>query len=165
MTKGFLAGMIAGLAASWAMNQFWAVQSKLQQQSQRRDKDGENQQEQHAPENPTVKVAQAITRPLLQRELTKDEKSKAGMVVHYAFGALMGGLYGLICEAKPAAHAGFGTVYAAALWLAGDEVAVPALKLSKPPSEYPLSQHLSGLGAHLVYGVTAEAARRSLRAA
>jgi len=159
--------MIAGVAASWTMNQFWAVKAKLQQQNQ---PEGEHHQEQQQEresesENPTVKVAQAITRPLLGRELTKDEKTRAGWVVHYAFGALMGGLYGLMCEATPAAHAGFGTVFATGLWLGADEAAVPALKLSKPPREYPLAQHLSGLGAHLVYGVTAEAARRGLRAA
>jgi len=163
MAKGFLGGMIAGLGASWTMNQFWAVKAKLQQQNQPADE--HNQEQQREADNPTVKVAQAIARPLLGRELTTDEKPSAGSVVHYAFGALMGGLFGLICEAMPAAHAGFGTLYATALWLGANEAMVPALKLSKPPREYPLEQHLSGLGAHLVYGVTAEAARRGLRAA
>jgi len=57
----------------------------------------------------------------------------------------------------------FGLPLAAALWLAADEAAVPALGLSKSPLDYPLSSHLSALAAHGVYGVTTELARRALR--
>ena len=35
--------------------------------------------------------------------------------------------------------------------------------LSKKPTEYPLSRHLSGLGQHLVYGATVELVRRGMR--
>lgn len=167
LTRGFLVGMVAGLAASWTMNQFWVVQGKLQKQmsSSESDEKNDQQQEQRASDNPTVKVAEAITRPLLHRELSKGEKKTAGSVVHYAFGALVGGLYGMLSEAMPAARAGFGIGYGTAVWLGADEGLVPALKLSKPPEEYSLSEHLSGWGAHLVYGVTAEAVRRGLHAA
>jgi len=166
MTRGFLTGMIAGLVASWTMNQFWAVQAKLQKQRQSAgDEAGENQQRDRESDNPTVKVAEAITRPLLGRELSKGEKKTAGAVVHYAFGALVGGIYGMLNEATPAARAGFGLAYGAAVWLGADEGMVPALKLSPPPQDSTLSQHLGGLGAHVVYGVTTEAVRRALRAA
>lgn len=144
------------------MNQFWVVEAKLQKQRQSKN---DEQQEQRASDNPTAKVAEAITRPLLSRELSEEEKKKAGSMVHYTFGALVGGLYGMLNEATPVTRAGFGTAYAAAVWLAMDEGMVPAFKLSGPPTEYPLSQHLSGLGAHLVYGVTTEVVRRTLRAA
>ena len=127
--------------------------------------DAQSGQQQSESDNPTVKVAQAIAGPLLNRELTDDEKRVAGSIVHYAFGALTGGIYGILSEATPLAHAGFGIAYATGLWLAADEGLVPALKLSKPPQDYPMSQHLSGFGAHLVYGVTTEAVRRTLRAA
>ncbi len=40
---------------------------------------------------------------------------------------------------------------------------VPTLKLSKPPDEVPLSKHIEGLGAHLVYGATTEGLRRVLQ--
>lgn len=166
LARGFLTGAIAGLVASWTMNQFWVVEAKLQKQTQSgSDEKNQQQQEQRASDNPTVKVAEAITRPLLGRELAQDEKKIAGSIVHYVFGALTGGVYGMLNEVMPHAHAGFGTAYAAAVWLGVDEGIVPALKLSRPPTGYSLSQHLSGLGAHLVYGVTTEAVRRTLRAA
>jgi putative membrane protein len=166
LAKGFMTGLAAGVVAAWAMNQFWTVQSKIEEQLHPSEQDKrEEQSEQRASDNPTVKVAEAITRSILGRSLSQSEKKTAGSVVHYAFGALIGGLYGVLSEGLPAARAGFGTAYGAAVWLGADEGMVPALKLSKPPQEYPVSQHVSGLGAHLVYGATAEAVRRALRAA
>jgi putative membrane protein len=48
-------------------------------------------------------------------------------------------------------------------WLVVDETAVPVLGLSKPPTDYPASTHVYALASHLVYGLTAELVRRSLR--
>jgi putative membrane protein len=45
----------------------------------------------------------------------------------------------------------------------GDEIAVPALGLSKSPREYPISTHLQSLAAHFVYGLTTEVVRRTVR--
>jgi putative membrane protein len=167
MAAAFFTGMVGGLAASRIMNQFWAVGSKLQRKLQfsSADPENQNQQQQREIDNPTVKVAEVITRPLLNRELRQSEKKIAGSVVHYAFGALVGGLYGVLSEVTPLACAGFGIAYGTAAWLVADEMMVPALKLSQHPQEYSFSQHLGGLGAHLVYGATTEAMRRSLRAA
>jgi putative membrane protein len=165
LSKGFLSGMMAGLAAAWAMNAFWTLESKLQQRVHDSEHQGAQDKGKREEDNPTVKVAEAIARPLLGRALSRGEKKAGGSLVHYAFGALVGGIYGLLAEANETARSGFGTGYGAAVWLGADEVMVPALKLSPPPQESPLSQHLSGLGAHLVYGATAEAVRRTLRAA
>jgi uncharacterized membrane protein YagU involved in acid resistance len=54
-------------------------------------------------------------------------------------------------------------LFGTGLFVAADEVAVPALGLSKSPREYPLSTHLYGLASHLVYGFTAEYVRRGVR--
>ena len=43
------------------------------------------------------------------------------------------------------------------------EAVVPALGLSKPPTEYPLSNHLYSLASHFVYGASTEATRRLAR--
>jgi uncharacterized membrane protein YagU involved in acid resistance len=55
--------------------------------------------------------------------------------------------------------------FGAALFVAADEIVVPALGLSPQPTESSISSHLYGLAAHLVYGVTTEVVRRGLRAA
>ncbi|MGE5113356.1 MAG: DUF1440 domain-containing protein [Acidobacteriaceae bacterium] len=152
--KGALAGAVAGLAASWTMNQFQALWSKVQ--------DGGSGGED---EDATMKVANLASEKVLHRELTKEEKKKAGPYFHYGFGTVVGALYGVLAEEFPAATAGFGTVYATAVFLIGDEGAVPALKLSGKPSEYPLSSHLEAFASHLVYGASAESVRRGIRAA
>ena len=55
-----------------------------------------------------------------------------------------------------------GIPFGAALWLAADEIGVPAAGLAKGPAEYPVSKHASALAAHLVYGATTELVRRGL---
>jgi hypothetical protein len=51
------------------------------------------------------------------------------------------------------------------VWLAGDEVALPALGLLEHPARYPLPVHANSMASHVVYGVTTEAARRLFRSA
>jgi uncharacterized membrane protein YagU involved in acid resistance len=100
------------------------------------------------------------------RQLSYEQKKKFGPVVHYSFGTLQGGAYGGIAELTGMAG-GFvpGLIFGAALFVVADEIAVPALGLSSKPTEFPVSSHLYGLAAHLVYGVSTEMARRGLRAA
>jgi uncharacterized membrane protein YagU involved in acid resistance len=83
--------------------------------------------------------------------------------MHYATGAGVGGVYGVLAEIAPRPIFGLGAVYGAAVALGLDEALVPALGLSKPAREVPPSQHAYNLASHLVYGVTLEGARRIIR--
>jgi putative membrane protein len=107
--------------------------------------------------------ADRIFQALRARHLTRDDKKEDGPVVHYAFGALMGAVYGASVEVNPAANALAGIPFGAVLFAAADEVALPALGLSDKPVAYPLSTHVYGLVSHAVYGVTTEAVRRIVR--
>jgi uncharacterized membrane protein YagU involved in acid resistance len=51
-------------------------------------------------------------------------------------------------------------VYGMALWLFGDEVAVPALGLGPPPTRIAARNHADYLGGHLVYGIALDITRR-----
>jgi putative membrane protein len=86
--------------------------------------------------------------------LSKQEKKKAGPLVHYAMGAASGALYGALAEMAPIAAAGGGSLFGTALWAIADEIAVPRLGLSKPPGAYPAAQHGHALASHIVYGWT-----------
>src|SRR5581483_7165023 len=101
--QGLAVGMVSGVAASWVMNQFFALQGKLQeqQQSEQERRQSEQQKRQRAEDNPTVKVAQVIAEPALGRPLQSNEKKSGGAIVHYVFGGLMGGLYGVLAELNP----------------------------------------------------------------
>jgi putative membrane protein len=100
---------------------------------------------------------------VMNRQLTREELAVAAPLVHYAFGAGMGGIYGGLAEVLPAVRVCAGAGYATAVWIGGDEVAVPMLGLSDPDAEYPIELHAQAFASHIVYGVTMELVRRALR--
>jgi len=175
--RGVLAGMGAGLAASWLMNVFMAGPGEKLNESlkSREEKIQERvdriQQEQSGPgrepkEDATMKAADAVLSTATGgRHLSFEQKQKGGPVVHYAFGALMGGLYGGLAEYSRTVRKGFGTAFGGAVFAGADLVAVPAFHLSPPLSATRPKALANPLAAHLVYGATTEMLRRAIRAA
>ena len=167
--KGLAAGAIGGLVASWIMGYVHAALGAPQQQQDAESgaeparRQEQQQQQQAEGEDATVKTAVAIAETF-HREIPPEKKKSAGSLVHYVYGTVVGGLYGVAAEEWRPVREGQGTLFGAAVWLASDEIAVPALKLAKPPREYPLKVHAGALASHLVYGVTTELVRRGLRA-
>jgi uncharacterized membrane protein YagU involved in acid resistance len=111
----------------------------------------------------TMKAAEKLSLAVAQKPLSQEQKKAAGPVVHYSFGTFMGGVYGAAVEYRKAARYAAGLPFGAILFAAADEITVPALGLSKPPTESPASEHLYGLLSHLVYGATTEVVRRVVR--
>jgi uncharacterized membrane protein YagU involved in acid resistance len=97
------------------------------------------------------------------QHLTHAQRAKAGPVVHYAFGALAGGIYGALAEVTPVVTSGFGTGFGSALFTTADALAVPAFKLSMPLKETPPSSLATPFAAHIVYGISTELVRRIVR--
>ncbi len=174
--KGLVAGLVGGLVASWIMNQFQASWTKLAEgfekphgaqsmQPSEGQAQGQKPNESREQDDATVKTAETISEGVFGHELKESEKKPAGAVVHYAFGTATGGLYGAAAEFVPEITAAAGLPFGVGFWVVADELAVPALGLSKGPTEYPLSTHVYALASHIVYGVTAEATRRAVRSA
>lgn len=172
--KGALAGLIAGLVASWAMGRFQDVWVSLSSgnDSRKDDKSGDNDREQsnirnkradESEDDATVKAASTLSEGVFAHKLTPDEKKIAGPAVHYVVGAAGGIVYSVTAELAPEITKGAGLPYGTAFWLVVDEGLVPLLGFSKGPSEYPLSSHIYALASHLVFGATAEGVRRLLR--
>ena len=180
--KGALAGLVAGLLASWVMDRFQDVWLGLS------SNDGSTKKEtssEHAlqpsnlkalqsldqtghvdtgsEDNATVKAASAVSESVFDHKLTPEEKTIAGSAVHYAVGATSGIVYGVTAELLPEVTAGAGLPYGTAFWLMVDEGMVPLLGLSKAPNAYPVSTHIYAFASHLVFGATAEGVRRLLR--
>ena len=187
--KGCAAGIGGGLAATIVMTGFqeaWqAIAKRSSNQSEHhkhsdrqmsRQDSGEswvessrNREKQlSGSENPTEKVARKVV-SVIGTELSSSGKKKAGMVVHYAFGTLVGGLYGAALELAPRRYRRnplrSGLVMGSALFTAADEIALPAVSLTEGPTKTPASAHVYGLVSHLVYGVTAVLLTRELRKA
>jgi putative membrane protein len=179
--KGLAAGAAGGLVGSWVMNEFQALWGRktqriershgaqsLQQGSPRHGVARELQERGHDSEadDAAIRAAAVVSESLFGHELAgREKKETAGAVVHYVFGMATGVLYGAAAEMLPAAALGAGLPFGAAVWLVADEFVVPALGLSKTPTEYPLSTHAYALASHLVYGLTTEMTRRVARRA
>jgi hypothetical protein len=105
-------------------------------------------------------VARRAADGLMQRGPI-DERSKAALasVVHYGFGAAWGGLYGLARESMRISALGFG----AAVWMASDNLILPAFRLAAWPTHYSVREHHYALQAHFVYGLSTAAAYALLR--
>lgn len=171
--KGLVAGLASGFVASWTMNQFQAVWTRIAEGSEKphgaqsmqpaEGSKGDQERDVNEQDDATVETAKVISRNVFGHELQEDEKKPAGAVVHYAFGTATGGLYGALAEVSPQVTMGAGLPFGAAFWLIADEISVPLLGLSKGPTEYPISTHAYALASHLVYGMTAELSRRALR--
>jgi hypothetical protein len=184
--KGFTAGLIGGLVASWTMNRFQDVWGRVHEGIEAwRGNESHKVQGEHAeggektsgpqhlefdakpevPDDTTVRAASAISEGVFGHKLTPGEKKIGGTAVHYLLGTSVGGLYGAAAEIAPNVTVGAGLPFGAVFWLVVDEGAVPLLGLSKGPTSYPLSIHAYALSSHFVYGLTAEMVRRAVRGA
>ncbi|HSL56113.1 MAG TPA: DUF1440 domain-containing protein [Pyrinomonadaceae bacterium] len=171
--KGMIAGLAAGLVASWTMNQFQAAWTRIAEGGEKshgaqsmkpsEGSNGEQAQDTAEQDDATVETAKVLSSVVFDHELLETEKKSAGAAVHYAFGTLSGGLYGALAEVTPQVTAAAGLPFGAGFWLLADEISVPLLGLAKGPTEYPVSTHVYSLASHLVYGVTAELSRRAVR--
>jgi len=173
--RGLATGITAGIAATLIMDQFQKISTAGQRAAEKQlrlaqhesleaiERD-QQQQQQHAEkqEDSTEIVARKIAQAA-GAELPPEEKKKAGQAVHYAFGTLMGAVYGIAAELVPEVTTGGGTAYGTILFLAAHEVAVPAFQLSPPPTKTPAGDHLQHWAAHVVYGGSLELVRSIMR--
>ena len=170
VVRGIVAGVAGGLAASWMMNQFVtgagpALQHAVQSDEQNVEQEKRHEEQKQDPQpDATMKTADAIVNTVTGGEhLSWEAKQKGGPMVHYLFGALMGGLYGGLAEFSPLVRSGFGVTFGTVLFAVADLVAVPALDLSGSPKEAPAASYATPLAAHIVYGTTTELVRRIVR--
>jgi uncharacterized membrane protein YagU involved in acid resistance len=161
-------GAAGGLLGAWVMNQFQAgiqcAEKSVRKRSERGWRDRIERASKHE-EPATLKVAEKVSETAFEHRLNSQEKKIAEPAVHYAFGALIGAIYGGLAEVAPETTFLAGMGYGAAVWLLADEIAVPAAGLSKSPRKTPWPKHVEALGAHLVYGLTTEGTRRLFRLA
>lgn len=152
--KGFAAGLIGGLVASWTMNRCQDVWSKLAKSveswpyNEMQDVWGKFAEgveeapvaqgskpgsEPEVQDDTTIRTASAVSEGLFDHKLTQGEKKIAGTAVHYILGTGVGGMYGAVAEIAPQVTAGAGLPFGAAFWLVVDEGAVPCSAFQKAP--------------------------------
>ncbi len=161
--KRYLAGMAGGAAGTAAMGLFMKAMQKASTNgsngAEKKTHDisliGRRHQED---EQATAALGRIIYSKVKGRDPDPAVKAKTAQAVHWTYGIEQGATYGLIRGRKAKGDILGGLAFGAALWLAGDMIAVPLLGLSEGPKAFPKSLHAEALGAHLVYGVATAAA-------
>jgi uncharacterized membrane protein YagU involved in acid resistance len=161
-----VAGLAGGLAGTIVMTGFqvgWqktadALESRANGRIKSRSKSAD--QGEDATEKAAAKIAK-----LADQKLTRTQKKKGGAAVHYAFGTALGTAYGIAREysLESVVPTLAGVSYGSAVFVGAHEFAVPALGLAESPKDAPLSERAFELGAHLVYGLTSEVVRKTVR--
>ena len=108
----------------------------------------------------TSKAADDLDRTVTGHGVAKSGRAAAGRMVHYGTGLVLGMIYVVVAAWKPDITILFGVAYGVVVAILLDYVAVPAMGWGPPAWKTPLSTHLYGLSAHIVFGAALEAARR-----
>ncbi len=87
----------------------------------------------------------------------------AGRVIHYASGAALGLVYGVLAERFKAVTTAFGLSFGTGIALSVDETLLPALGLAPPVAKTLPGDHIYSLANHMVFGMSMEGVRRLLR--
>ncbi|WP_223640425.1 DUF1440 domain-containing protein [Corallococcus sp. EGB] len=151
-----LTGAVGGALGTFAMNQAQALMAKR----------GESKHQDESRQSPQEPATEVAARKVAERagvHLEGEVKKKSGNAVHWGYGTFWGAVHGALHDRVPLAGKLFGVGLGLGLFLFGDELAVPLLRLSPPPQKVPAKSHLSALAAHLVYGTTTESTYRLVR--
>ena len=163
---GLAAGFLGGIAATWVLDKYQQgalevtrraenavgagpVLSRYQEHQLR------DQQRAH------IETADRLAKSTLGKNLSRTQRRDAAPIVHYAVGALAGGVYGLAAELIPAVRAGYGTGYASLLFRGGSQSLLPGFSFGAQKGN--AAAQGDGLSGHLVYGAVLEASRRFFR--
>lgn len=171
--NGALAGALAGVAGALAMNQFQRLAARAGEGREADDatiglpRTGRGPQPAqaigNASDDATARVANAALSVVGYQLSDPRAKQMAGELVHLAFGAINGAIYGVAAELDPRVTAAAGVPFGASVWAVADEGIVPALGLSRGPRETSAGLLAYGFLSHCVYGATTEAVRAAIR--
>jgi hypothetical protein len=164
MLKAIIVGAIGGLAGTSAMNEAQRAWTKAVDgegpESPGGKHDARDWQERSEGQNSNEIAAQFLANRIVGRSLNRGELAVAAPLVHYSFGAALGALYGAYLGRRT--RHGTGVGFGLAVWFLADEIAMPLLGLSDSTLRRPLEKHLQSMAAHVVFGMTTEAARGAL---
>jgi putative membrane protein len=117
----------------------------------------------HLENMPPAVLADRMARRFGCGPLDTGTKLRVQQAIHYTFGAIFGGVYGVLAEAFPFATAGAGTVAGAGLYAASHGSTLPLLGVQAPPWCLPRAAVAWELTSHLLFGAVLEFGRRGVR--
>jgi hypothetical protein len=154
--KDVVFGLIGGIAGTFVVGHAMSAISSLQSEKDRR------REARLLQGQPTEKLAKKVAEGVLDRKLSPQEKVEWGKAVHWTYGTVWGGLYGVLRRRFPGMARAGGLPFGVSLGLFGNALLLPAAGLTPPAFEFPLSSHVRGTLSHYAYGATVEGACRVL---
>lgn len=153
LAERLLVGVAAGVAASWAMSEFqnlW-VKASNDRHSLIRPRTDEDLM------GMIVGRAARAAGVVLKRR----DQRRIGSLLHYASGAGLGAVYSVAAEESELITTGFGLGFASMFFAIADSLAPREYKPSVRPHNQRIVSEVYEWLAHVVYGITLEAARRA----
>ena len=171
--KNMITGLVGSVAGLMAMRLYWHKVAPLINEhisdepmpSDQLDDISLVGKQYEEDESSTAALGRMAYEKLVGQEPDDKTKEFLSYATHWLFGLLQGGTYGSLVRKLPGADVLGGLLFGTALWLFGDETAVPALGLQKGPTAVSPAQHVNRLGAHLAYGLGTAAVAQLLRRA
>jgi uncharacterized membrane protein YagU involved in acid resistance len=148
--KDVIFGVVGGIAGTAVIGQVMNSLKKLQSEEDKK------QERDLVPEDPTQKLARKLSEDLLGVRLSDETKSTAGEMVRWGYGAFWGGVYGILRRRVPTMATGAGLPFGVAFGFLGPAVMLPAMGLTPPATEFPISTHARALVSHYAYAATVE---------
>lgn len=155
--REIIIGAAAGVGAAFVMDQFQTLWSRYGQQV---GLPGGARQEgvESAPE----KVANQVTEAATGERLPAEQRELGEKAVHYAAGASLGAVYGVLASSVRGLSLGHGLGFGTAAYFLLDQGLVPQLKLGYPAGSNTKDQRLYSLVSHLVFGYSTYGIRKLL---
>lgn len=145
-----LAGGAAGVVATWIMTRVTTIMYE------REDKAAREREDAARGGRTAYEVAAEKGAGLLGRTLTGKQRSRWGLVIHWALGIGAAVLYAAIRTQLESPDLRHGLLFGIVFWAVMDETMTPLLRLTPGPFAFPWQTHLRGLVGHLVFGAVAE---------
>ncbi|MEZ4864870.1 MAG: hypothetical protein R3C14_26390 [Caldilineaceae bacterium] len=175
-------GLLGGVAGVIAMDIFSQQVMPMLTQSDEKEKGGGKQsgqqsskqeqpldsiavigQHHRSNESSTAALGRILYHWATDEDPDKQTKSTLSYLVHWGYGIGQGGVYASMRGPVDGFDLPGGLAFGTALWLLGDEMAVPMLGLQEGPTASGVTTHVNRLAMHLVYGVTTAATTQWLR--
>lgn len=141
LAKGFLAGLVAGLAGAGAK----LIAEKF------------------FPPRVSPRPPVVLAEQLAGRTLPEAQRKVAEQGIHWIFGALAGGVYGALVEIEPEIGAWHGAAFGITLNRITHEALLPKMGLSAAPEQMRTEERISEWVTHAAYGVATDVVRRRIR--
>ena len=140
--KRLLLGALAGTVGTIAMTAFWETMHRRMPGEPPRPL-------------PPREVAEALAVKFgVHRELSERDLQNLSLLLHFGYGALTGGILGLIAPQQRAAGVGAGMLFGFGVWASSYLGWLPALGVRHSPRYDPPARTKLMIGSHLVWGGT-----------